>query len=46
MKCAANLDPSDEGETFNGGRLVGRGGAADAASDGVIIITVWLEMNG
>lgn len=44
MKCAANLDPSDEGETFNGGSVVGRGGAADAISDdGVTIITVCLN---
>lgn len=42
MKCAANLDPSDGGETFTGGKAEGRGGTIDedASIDGVIIITV------
>lgn len=42
VKCAANLDPSDGGQTFTGGRVEGRGGATDedASIEGVIIITV------
>lgn len=42
VKCAANLDPSEGGETFTGGRVEGRGGTIDedASLDGVIIITV------